>query len=69
MTADSSKAAYQRSRQKVTLLVLATLLFVGGLLVLFALKRLPLPMRIMTGLGDFVAGSALLLILRGNFRK
>lgn len=56
--------AVQRARQKRTLLALAAILIAGGLVVLFALKRMPLPLRIMVGLGDLFAGCALLVLVR-----
>ena len=58
---------HQRSRQKVILMVLSTVLLLAGFVVLFLLKRLPLPMRLVTAFGDFVAASALLLLLRQKF--
>jgi hypothetical protein len=59
----------RRARQRFTVLVLATVLIVGGLVVLFALQRLPLPMRIFAGLGDIVAGCVLLVLARQKFRR
>jgi len=59
--------AHRRSRQKVILMVLSTVLLLAGFMVLFLLKRLPLPMRLITAFGDFVAASALLLLLRQKF--
>jgi cyanate permease len=59
----------RRTRQRFTVLVLATVLIVGGLVVLFALQRLPLPMRIFAGLGDIVAGCVLLVLVRQKFRR
>jgi hypothetical protein len=63
----SAHTLYERSRQKVLLLVLSGVLMAGGLVILFLLKRMPLPMRLLVGLGDVVAASALLLILRQKF--
>jgi len=57
----------QRSRQKVVLIALGTVLMLGGFVVLFALKRMPLPLRLMVGLGDLIAASALFMILRQKF--
>jgi uncharacterized membrane protein HdeD (DUF308 family) len=57
-----------RARQKRTLMILSTLLIVGGLIVLFALTRMPLPLRILVGLTDIVAGAVLLVVLRQKFR-
>jgi len=51
-------------RQRTTVIALATLLIVGGLVVLLALRRLPLPMRIMAGLTDILAGVVLLVLVR-----
>ena len=59
--------ALQRTRQKVILIALGTVLMLGGFVVLFALKRMPLPMRLVVGLGDFIAASALFMILRQKF--
>ncbi len=61
MTADP------RLRQKRTLLILATLLISGGLAVLFLLQRMPLPLRIVVGLTDLVAGAVLLVVVRQKF--
>ncbi|MSU70235.1 MAG: hypothetical protein EXS39_05580 [Opitutaceae bacterium] len=65
--ASSPTDALARSRQKIILLVLATVLMLGGFVVLFALKRMPLHMRLVVGFGDFIAASALLLFLRQKF--
>ena len=56
-----------RARQKVILIVLSMVLTFGGFVVLLVLRRMPLPMRIVVGFGDFVAASALLLFLRQNY--
>jgi hypothetical protein len=57
----------KRTRQKITLIALSTVLILGGFVVLVALRRLPLPMRLMVGLGDFIAASMLLTFLRQNY--
>ena len=57
----------KRTRQKLTLIALSTVLILGGFVVLVALRRLPLPMRLMVGLGDFIAASMLLTFLRQNY--
>jgi uncharacterized membrane protein HdeD (DUF308 family) len=62
-TQDTNFAA-QLTRQKRTVYVLATLLIIAGLLLLFFLKRAPLPMRILAGLGDVFAGCVLLVLAR-----
>ena len=59
--------AAQRIRQKRTLVALAMLLIVGGLIILFALTRMPLPMRILVGLIDVFAGLTLLVLVRQKF--
>jgi hypothetical protein len=58
----------RRARQRFTVLTLAAILIAGGLVVLFALQRVPLPMRIFAGLGDIVAGCVLLVLARQKFR-
>jgi multidrug efflux pump subunit AcrB len=60
-------AAAQRARQKRTLVILATFLIVAGLVVLFALERIPLPLRILMGLTNTIAGAVLLLVARQKF--
>lgn len=57
----------KRRRQKITLIVLSLALILGGIVVLVALRRLPLPMRLVVGLGDFVAAAMLLTFLRQNY--
>jgi hypothetical protein len=51
-------------RQKRTIRLLAGLLIAGGIAVLFLLPRLPVPLRIIVGLTDVVAGLILLLVVR-----
>lgn len=58
------KLLQTHARQKTTLTVLALVLIAGGLLLLFVLQRLPLPLRIVMGLGDLVAGIVLLVMAR-----
>lgn len=52
------------ARQKRTIRILAALLIAGGLAVLFLVQRLPVPLRIIVGLTDIVAGLVLLLLVR-----
>jgi hypothetical protein len=59
--------ARRQSRQKGFLLALAIVLLLAGFVVLLVLKRIPLPMRLAMSFGDFVAASALLLLLRQKF--
>ena len=51
-------------RQKRTLRLLAGFLIVSGLFILLVLDRMPLPLRIMVGLTDVVAGLGLLVLVR-----
>ncbi len=57
----------QRARQRRMLLILAPALIVGGLVVLFFLPRMPVPLRIVVGLTDVVAGCVLLIVVRQKF--
>lgn len=56
-----------RARQKRTIQILAALLLAGGLAVLFLLTKMPLPLRILVGLTDVVAGAVLLVVVRQKF--
>ncbi|MGH7956335.1 MAG: hypothetical protein ACREH8_04915 [Opitutaceae bacterium] len=60
-------ATSQRARQKRMVVVLAVLLIIGGLIILLTLQRMPLPMRILVGLTDVVAGLTLLVLVRQKF--
>ena len=64
---DDVVSAARRARQKTTITILAIALIVGGLVVLFALKRMPLPMRLLAGLTDVFAGLTLLVVVRQKF--
>lgn len=59
----------QLARQKKTVYGLAAFLIVSGFLLLFVLRRVPLPLRIIAGLGDLVAGSVLLVVARQKFNR
>jgi uncharacterized membrane protein HdeD (DUF308 family) len=59
--------AEKHARQRRLLLILGPALIAGGLAVLFLLTRMPLPLRIIVGLTDIVAGSVLLLVARQKF--
>ncbi|MBL9199447.1 MAG: hypothetical protein JNL39_03025 [Opitutaceae bacterium] len=61
--------AEQRARQRRLLLILGPALIVGGLAVLFLVKPMPLPLRIVVGLTDVVAGCVLLLVARQKFGR
>jgi uncharacterized membrane protein HdeD (DUF308 family) len=58
-----------RARQRRLLLILGPLLIAGGLAVLFLVTRMPLPLRIIVGLTDIVAGCVLLLVVRQKFGR
>jgi hypothetical protein len=58
----------RHARQKRTLSVLAAALIAGGLAVLLLLDRIPLPLRLLIGLGDLIAGAVLLVVVRQKFR-
>lgn len=58
-----------RARQKSSLTVLAVVLIVAGLGVALFLKRIPLPLRLLIGFGDVLAGSVLLLLVRQKFDR
>ena len=59
----------RQARQKAALIALAGILFLGGLVVLLFLSRIPWPMRILLGGGDLIIGAVLLLFLRQQFPK
>lgn len=66
-TEPAATPAAERARQKRTVQILAVVLMAGGLLVLFVLTRMPLPLRILVGLTDLVGGAVLLLVVRQKF--
>jgi hypothetical protein len=57
----------RRARQKRTLRMLAFVLIAAGVVILFALQRMPLPLRILVGLTDVFAGLTLLVVVRQKF--
>ena len=58
-----------RARQKSSLTVLAVVLIVAGLGVALFLTRIPLPLRLVIGAGDVLAGCVLLLLVRQKFDR
>ncbi len=56
-----------RRRQKRTLTVLGIVLFAAGLVILAFLQRVPLPLRLLLGATDLIAGAVLLLVVRQKF--
>ncbi len=49
------------------MLVLATALLVGGIVVLAFLSRIPLPLRLAVGLTDVIASAVLFTVVRQKF--
>lgn len=60
-------SAAVRARQKRTLTILAPVLILSGLAVLLLLSRIPLPLRLLIGLTDVIAGCVLLVVIRQKF--
>jgi uncharacterized membrane protein HdeD (DUF308 family) len=60
--APNSAAAARLARQRRQVVVAASVLIVGGVLILFVLKRVPMPMRILIGLTDLTGGIVLLVL-------
>jgi hypothetical protein len=58
----------RRSRQKAMLTLLGVALIIAGAVVALFLRRIPLPMRLVVGLGDIFAGCVLLVLVRQKFR-
>ena len=67
MSGETNHAITRRARQKRTIQLLAGALLLGGVILLFALDKMPLPMRILVGLTDIVAGLTLLILVRQKF--
>ena len=66
MPAKSDPAA-RIARQKRIITILAAFLILGGVVVLLVLNRVPLPLRMLIGLGDVIAGCVLLVLVRQKF--
>jgi hypothetical protein len=64
---DETRISARRARQKIIVTILGFVLIAGGLIVLFALKRMPLPMRLLVGLTDVFAGLTMLVLVRQKF--
>lgn len=64
-----ARREYNRARQKFTIVSLAVFLIVVGVLLIFVLKRAPMPLRIIGGFGDLVAGFALLTLVRQKYNE
>ena len=61
---DPTELARKYARQKRLVVFLSVVLIVVGAILIFALRRVPLPMRIMAGLGDVFVGCVLLVLVR-----
>lgn len=64
---EDSQALARRARQKKIVTLLGAGLILAGLIVLFALPRMPVPLRILAGLTDVIAGLVLLIVARQKF--
>ena len=64
---EETRISTRRARQKTIVTILGFVLIAGGLIVLFALKRMPLPMRLLVGLTDVFAGLTMLVLVRQKF--
>ncbi len=65
----SRKPTDRRTRQKHTITALALALVAGGIVVVLLLDRVWLPLRLLIGLGDIIAGAGLLVLVRQKFGK
>jgi nitrate reductase gamma subunit len=63
MSSTTRSPAEKFARQKRLVVLLAVLLILAGAVILFVLRRVPLPMRIMAGLGDVFIGCVLLVMV------
>ena len=57
----------KRIRLRRQMLLLATVLALGGIVVLAFLTRIPLPLRLAVGLTDLIASAVLFLVVRQKF--
>jgi hypothetical protein len=64
---DAARLDLRRARQKRIITILGFTLVAGGAIVLFALQRMSLPMRILVGLTDIFAGLTMLVLVRQKF--
>src|SRR5688572_27520880 len=65
---EAQLAVRRRTRQKITVTLLAVFMITMGVLLIFVLKRAPMPMRVIGGLGNLTIGSVLLMLVRQKFR-
>lgn len=64
---ESEHVARERAKLKRTVLILAPILIVGGVVVLAFLDRMPKPLRLLAGLGDIFVGLTLLVLLKQKY--
>lgn len=57
----------ERKRYGLKLRALAAVLIVGGFVVLLLLERMPLPLRMLVGATDVIAGVVLLVVAKQKF--
>ena len=67
MKDNDTRLSARGARQKMIVTILGFALIAGGAFVLFALKKMPLPMRILVGLTDVFAGLTMLVLVRQKF--
>jgi hypothetical protein len=67
MPNETPQAARERLKKKMTVLGIA--LLVAGAAILLLLHRIPLPLRLLMGFGDLVAGATLLVLVRQKFGR
>lgn len=64
---DPNKTARERAKLRRTVLILAPTLIAGGILVLVFLQRMPMPLRVLVGVGDILVGATLLVLLKQKY--
>lgn len=57
------------ARVRKKMLILATILVLGGLVVLLFLDRIPLPLRLAVGLSDLIGAAVLFVVVRQKFSR
>lgn len=65
--AEDSQLARERLKKKMSVLGIA--LLVAGAAILLLLHRIPLPLRLLMGFGDLIAGATLLVLVRQKFGR
>ncbi len=67
MSSDPAQVAREREKLRRTVLILAPVLILGGIAILLFLERMPLPLRLLTGIGDIIVGLVLLVLLKQKY--